>query len=310
MSTLFEKLDDGRDGIRLYGIAPPKLASTPERVHVTSQPSRWADFVCSRLTAWLSTTFQDEPGRAGQERPFPFLPIVDPEVYARDALADLAIPKVSCTDAWARTRARVFSSWIDGVRSMSGRHLSVFVGAPRGRSPHPGLPLPEAYALARAAPNLVLGGIAIAERHVAKEDEHHRMLAKQGPRLSLLHHPVRVRRRRPRNLCCPTTRIVVANDRSLARSPSCSRSRPVVRCARFRVRRHQPVARHRLPALARKRGSAIRPTRWSAPSTCARGYSPTFRTMLAKRACQSASTSRASPFEGQRLTRRWSCFGD
>ena len=32
MSTLFEKLDDGRDGIRLYGIAPPKLASTPERL--------------------------------------------------------------------------------------------------------------------------------------------------------------------------------------------------------------------------------------------------------------------------------------
>jgi 5,10-methylenetetrahydrofolate reductase len=33
--------------------------------------------------------------------------------------------------------------------------------------------------LARAAPNLVLGGIAIAERHVAKEDEHERMIAKQ-----------------------------------------------------------------------------------------------------------------------------------
>ena len=62
---------------------------------------------------------------------------------------------------------------------MSGRHISVFVGAPRGRSHHPGLPLAEAYALARAASNLVLGGIAIAERHVAKEDEHRRMLAKQ-----------------------------------------------------------------------------------------------------------------------------------
>ena len=32
MSTLFEKLDDGRGGIRLYGIAPPKLASTSERL--------------------------------------------------------------------------------------------------------------------------------------------------------------------------------------------------------------------------------------------------------------------------------------
>jgi 5,10-methylenetetrahydrofolate reductase len=39
--------------------------------------------------------------------------------------------------------------------------------------------LAEAYAIARTAPNLVLGGIAIAERHVAKVDEHQRMLAKQ-----------------------------------------------------------------------------------------------------------------------------------
>ena len=30
-----------------------------------------------------------------------------------------------------------------------------------------------------AAPNLLVGGIAIAERHVAKEEEHRRMLAKQ-----------------------------------------------------------------------------------------------------------------------------------
>src|SRR6185436_4694730 len=51
--------------------------------------------------------------------------------------------------------------------------------APGVQSRGPGLPLAEAYALARAAPNLVLGGIAIAERHVAKENEHERMLTKQ-----------------------------------------------------------------------------------------------------------------------------------
>src|SRR5262249_58248518 len=39
--------------------------------------------------------------------------------------------------------------------------------------------LAEAYALASAAPNLVLGGIAIAERDAVKEDEHQRMLTKQ-----------------------------------------------------------------------------------------------------------------------------------
>jgi 5,10-methylenetetrahydrofolate reductase len=72
-----------------------------------------------------------------------------------------------------------FTSWIEGVRSAGSPQLGVFVGAPRGRSHRDGLPLTEAYALARTAPNLVLGGIAIAERHSAKGDEHERMLAKQ-----------------------------------------------------------------------------------------------------------------------------------
>jgi hypothetical protein len=120
---------------------------------------------------------QDEPGRDGRARPFPFLPTVEPETYAYDALAELALPKIVYRCVGAQPR-EVFSSWIDSVRA-ADRRLSVFVGAPRGRSRVPTLPLTEAYELARAAPNLLLGGIAIAERHVAKEDEHERMLAKQ-----------------------------------------------------------------------------------------------------------------------------------
>jgi hypothetical protein len=161
LSTLFEKLDDGRAGIRLYGIAPPKLASTAERLHdiAAEQVGRLRLLAPDGLVVY---DIQDEPGRAGQDRPFPFLPTVDPEVYARDALAELAIPKIVYRCVGAHP-PEAFSSWIDGVRSMSGRHISVFVGAPRGRSHHPGLPPAEAYALARAASNLVLGGIAIAE---------------------------------------------------------------------------------------------------------------------------------------------------
>jgi hypothetical protein len=120
---------------------------------------------------------QDEPGRNGQARPFPFLPTVDPEAYAYDALAELDIPKIVYRCVGAQSR-EVFSGWIDTIRA-ANRRVSVFVGAPRGRSHMPGLPLAEAYVLARAAPNLVIGGIAIAERHVTKEDEHQRILAKQ-----------------------------------------------------------------------------------------------------------------------------------
>ena len=177
LNPLFEKLDGGLSGICLYGIAPPKLATEPERLHeiAAQQVSRLRMLAPDGLVVY---DIQDEPGRSDQARPFPFLPTVDPEAYAYGALAELAIPKIVYRCVGAHSR-QVFSGWLDTVRTAAGQRPSVFVGAPRGRSSATGLPLAEAYALARAAPNLVVGGIAIAERHAAKEDEHQRMLAKQ-----------------------------------------------------------------------------------------------------------------------------------
>jgi hypothetical protein len=177
LNAFFEKLDRGSGGIRLYGIAPPKLATEAERLReiAAQQVSRLRMLAPDGLVVY---DIQDEPGRSGQARPFPFLPTVDPEVYAYDALAELATPKIVYRCVGAHSR-EVFSSWVDTVRAAADRRLGVFVGAPRGRSSVAGLPLAEAYTLARAAPNLLVGGIAIAERHVAKEDEHRRMLAKQ-----------------------------------------------------------------------------------------------------------------------------------
>jgi hypothetical protein len=176
LDTLFEKLDRGLTGISLYGIAPPKLATDAERLReiAAQQVARLRRLAPDGLVVY---DIQDEPGRSGQERPFPFLPTVDPEVYAYDALAELALPKIVYRCVGAQPR-EVFSSWLDTVRT-ADRRLGVFVGAPRGRASMPGLALAEAYTLARTAPNLVLGGIAIAERHVAKKDEHERILAKQ-----------------------------------------------------------------------------------------------------------------------------------
>ncbi len=153
MNALFEKLDGGLTGIRLYGIAPPKLASDPERLReiAAEQVARVRLLAPEGLVVY---DIQDEPGRSGQARPFPFLPTVDPELYAHDALAELAIPKIVYRCVGAQPR-EVFSSWIDRVRSAAGRRLSVFVGAPRAQLRSPGLPLDEAYALAHAAPNPV-----------------------------------------------------------------------------------------------------------------------------------------------------------
>ena len=124
MSTLLEKLDDGRAGIRLYGIAPPKLASTPERLRdiAAEQVDRLRRLAPDGLVVY---DIQDEPGRAGQERPFPFLPTVDSEVYARDALAELAIPKIvyRCVGAHCARHLRVgstaYGQWPAGTSAFS-----------------------------------------------------------------------------------------------------------------------------------------------------------------------------------------------
>lgn len=175
MNALFEKLDARRTGIRLYGIAPPKLSTAAERVRdiAARQVARLQALAPDGLVVY---DIQDEPGRTAEPRPFPFLPTIDPEHYARESLAELSLPKVVYRCVGARPK-HAFSDWIDSVQATADRRLGVFVGAPRAGSP--GLKLTEAYALARGAPNLVLGGIAIAERHAAKEDEHQRMLAKQ-----------------------------------------------------------------------------------------------------------------------------------
>jgi hypothetical protein len=177
LNSLFDKLDRGLTGIRLYGIAPPKLATDPERLaEIAAQHvARLRVLAPDGLVVY---DIQDEPGPSGQPRPFPFLPTVGPAAYAYDVLAELATPKIVYRCVGAQPR-EVFSNWLDTVRDAPERRLGVFVGAARGRSHGAGLPLDEAYVLARAAPNLVLGGIAIAERHLAKQDEHQRMLAKQ-----------------------------------------------------------------------------------------------------------------------------------
>jgi hypothetical protein len=177
VTSLFEKLDAGRTGIRLYGIAPPKRASEPNAIHeiAAQQVERIRGLTPDGLVVY---DIQDEAGPQGQARPFPFLPTVDPDVYANQALAELTIPKIVYRCVGAQPR-EVLLRWLDTVRTAKQSQLSVFVGAPRGGS-GTGMKLTEAYTAARAVPNLVLGGIAIAERHVAKDDEHQRMLAKQG----------------------------------------------------------------------------------------------------------------------------------
>ena len=173
-NSLVEKLTSRMAGICLYGFAPPKQATPPEQLEalVAQQLVRLGSLPVDGLIVY---DIQDEAERVSTPRPFPFLPTINPEVYAHQYLGSLAVPKIvyRCAN---RDTPDEFVRWLDRVNATP--QISVLVGASSRRS-QAGLALTDAYALARQhAPNLLLGGIAIAERHARKLDEHERILAK------------------------------------------------------------------------------------------------------------------------------------
>jgi 5,10-methylenetetrahydrofolate reductase len=174
--SLAEKLSARMPGICLYGFAPPKKATPSEQLdeivaqHITRLRSLPIDGV-------IVYDIQDEAERISTPRPFPFLPTIEPDDYAHEHLGSLAVPKIvyRCV---TRSTPETFIRWLKNTKETTMPLTSVLVGAPSQRT-EGGLSLANAYALAREhAPHLLLGGIAIAERHARSFNEHERILAK------------------------------------------------------------------------------------------------------------------------------------
>lgn len=181
--TLLDRIAARQDGLRFYGLTPPKQGQDPGKLRdiAERQVRRIAGLAPDGLILY---DLQDEAGRAGVERPFPFLPTLEPMEYARDFLASLPIPRVLYKCVANRTRAE-FLRWLDGFDGPGrDRDACVLVGAPssRGGAEGPqGLALQEAYdLLRRRARPVSVGGVAIAERHARKNDEEDRLLAKHA----------------------------------------------------------------------------------------------------------------------------------
>jgi hypothetical protein len=175
-TSLADKLRSRKSGVCLYGFAPPKQATPSEQLAtiVAQQVVRFGSLPADGLIVY---DIQDETERVSEERPFPFLPTLSPDTYAHHHLACLAMPKIvyRCVN---RDTPDDFVRWLEEANTAVPPRIAVFVGAPSHRS-QARLSLMDAYALAQQhAPNLLLGGIAIAERHARRLDEHQRLLAK------------------------------------------------------------------------------------------------------------------------------------
>ena len=198
---LLDQIRTRRHGLRFYGLTPPKRGQDPAKVREIAD--RQIRCIAEPAPdALVRYDLQDEAGRTGAERPFPFLPTLEPVDYAREFLASLPIPKVfyKCVANMGRED---FLAWLGGCSP--GKDAYVMVGAPSSKSIQGGgqgagqvatgqdsrvaagttgtgaasLTLPEAYALLRGnAEPACFGGVTIAERHGRKGDEDGRLLAK------------------------------------------------------------------------------------------------------------------------------------
>ncbi|MEU5599619.1 5,10-methylenetetrahydrofolate reductase [Streptomyces sp. NPDC020298] len=170
-TDLRSRVADADSGVLLFGITPPRLSNTPERIReiTAATLARLESLDVDGLALY---DIDDESDRNPAQRPFPYLPTIDPAVYHADYLGKWNRPVVvyRCVGKYSPTELR---TWLRTAEA--DRLLGVFVGASsKGKAVRTGLS--EAQDLRRdVRPDLLLGGVAITER----PEEHLRLVAKQ-----------------------------------------------------------------------------------------------------------------------------------
>jgi hypothetical protein len=176
---LKDRLLSRRGPFRFYGISPPKSGTTPERrAEIAAIQTGRINLLGS--DGVIVYDIRNEPGRSGGQRPFPFLPTVDPLAYARGDLAGIGAPKIIYKSVDGETEAG-FENWMRLFAANTGGDLAVLVGAPTRRAEAESFGLREASRRAAAGyPAQCFGGVAITERHLAKGNEQDRLFSKHG----------------------------------------------------------------------------------------------------------------------------------
>ncbi len=172
---LYQKITDRKSGILLYGLTPPKKEYSPEKISEIAQKQllRIKDLNIDGLVLY---DIQDEAARTDSQRPFPFLPTIDPVEYYTRYLSLLKKPIIAykCVGKYTHDE---FVRWL-GQMGTSRLQYAVFVGA-ASKNQNVDLTIKQAYEMKRNYnENMILGGVTIPERHIKKSDEHLRVFDK------------------------------------------------------------------------------------------------------------------------------------
>ena len=171
-ASLKEKILNHESGYLFYGLTPPKASTSDERVREIAD-KQMARVRSLNVDALILYDLQDESSRNSNPRPFPFIETLKPDVYSRNYLTNLQLPKIIYKSV-GKYSPDEFADWV----RTADNELSVLVGAP-SKNQTDSLTLRDAYRIKNEQnAQMVLGGVTIPERHHQKGDEHLRLFSK------------------------------------------------------------------------------------------------------------------------------------
>jgi hypothetical protein len=172
---VISRIATGRSEFLIFALTPPRLATDRERAQEI------ADATIARLgplglDGLILYDIDDEADRNPAERPFPFMPTLDPADYLANHFGGWDTP-VIVYRAVSKYAPGELRAWL--LAQDPKRVMTVLVGAASSGATVR-TSLRDAQALRRQAnPEMLSGGVAIPERHTRRDDEHLRLLAKQ-----------------------------------------------------------------------------------------------------------------------------------
>ena len=170
-----KRIRSGQGDFVLFAITPPRRSTPAERLPEIARATveRLGRLDLDGLVLY---DIDDERSRNPVERPFPFSPTVDPSEYRAEHLQAWRTPAIVYR-AVAKYQREELGTWL--TEQDPRRTLTVLVGAASSGTTLP-VSLVDAQALrTELNPELLLGGVAIPERHSRRENEHLRLIAKQ-----------------------------------------------------------------------------------------------------------------------------------
>jgi len=172
---LVDRIADGSGEFLLFALTPPRATSAGERAQEIAEATI-ERLQPLDLDGLILYDIADEGDRNPDERPFPFLPTLDPASFLAENLTSWTAPAIVYR-AVGKYEPAQLRAWF--AQQDPARVMTVLVGASSRDSPAR-TSLREAQALCREAnPALLSGGVAIPERHRRRDDEHLRLIAKQ-----------------------------------------------------------------------------------------------------------------------------------